>query len=770
MAHVAPRDPTLATGTLPNGLRYYLRANKSPAHRAEFRLVVNAGSMLEDDDQKGFAHFLEHMAFNGTTNFPHNSVVDFIEESGMVFGADLNAETTADETVYRFQLPTDDPKLVSRGLDILEDWAGGRMNIDSTEVVGERGVIMGEWRLNTLVDTASQSYRTHYDSVWYANSRYLRRAPIGDTALLVKAEPAPIRRFYRDWYRPDLMAVVVVGDFDQQQMLGEITRRFGGIPASSRKRPRIEAQIKTTPELVDVYRGFVNPSVDVLWPEQRKPTAVDAAVRQQLIHDLLWQHLDHRLLAIREQVSRPFIIASVERGRVVRPIEVEGFNIVADPDSLNRALAAVFGELHRVVQHGMPSVALDREKAALLRGFEDAAGSELARTSDAYADLYEAHYLRGEGELLSAAQELALSKQLLPTITAASNRAGGEDTLGHAHDPAHSDWLAAFQSRAATHANEHPRALRFGRARADLTGARARGGRGKPLLAHEPVPGKITSETRDTVAGITTWTLSNGARVILKPTTNDPDEILLRAWGPGGFSRMPDSLFYSPGRMVAKLMTAAAGLGEESRGALERPLATSGLRAFKVNIDYGSESVDLAASPERSGRALPPAVRAIHLAQIRHGSDSQLGESGKVSGWRVHARRTSSIRSSLAGEDRLAPVATQMADLLHPNEALEAYQNRFGNPGQFTFFIVGATTPEKARPLVERYLASLPGNERARDGEAARGMPFYREVRQHGAGVRSAQGGDVGSLRRTDFHRRPTNTCVRAGSSTRSWW
>jgi zinc protease len=726
-AHETLRDPALVMGTLPNGLRYYLRANKSPAHRAEFRLVVNAGSMLEDEDQKGFAHFLEHMAFNGTKTFPHNSLVDFVEESGMVFGADVNAETSADETVYRFQLPTDDPKFVKSGLDILQDWAGGNMTIDSSEVLGERGVIMGEWRLNTLVDTASQSYRSHFESLWYADSRYRRRSPIGDTALIVKAEPGPIRRFYHDWYRPDLTAIVVVGDFDQQQMLAEITRRFGAIPARKSEKPRINERIKTIPEMVDVYRGFVSPSVQVLWPMQRQPATVEAAVRQDLVHDLLWQHLDHRMLSIREKVSRPFVIASVERGRVARPIEVEGFNIVAVPDSLNRALATVLGEIQRVVQHGMPEAALDHEKAALQRGFDEAAGSELARTSDTYADEYEAHFLRGEGVLLSSAQELTLSKQILPTITSAqiaeaaktlwSTRATRRIYVGwprfdHALAPTRKSILALIDSVGGATIPPEPAA---GVAKAGS------------LLAHEPAPGTITVEARDSVAGTTTWTLSNGARVILKPTTNDPDEILLRASGPGGFSRMPDSLFYSPGRMVAKLMTAAAGLGEESRGALERPLETTGLRAFKVNIDYGSESIDLAASPND---------QEMLFQQLYQQFTSPKFDTAAIHSWASLAKYMGpeySLADQLnqiyaRGEDRLEPVSTQMADLLHPDEALAAYKNRFGNAGQFTFFVVGAITPEKARPLVERYIASLPGTGERETVKPLEVAPFYRRA------------------------------------------
>jgi zinc protease len=231
-----PVDPALTIATLPNGLRYYLRANRTPAHRVELRLVVNAGSVLEAEDQRGYAHFLEHMAFDGTAHFPGHTLIDFVETSGMRYGADLNAHTTQDETVYTLTLPSDDPRTLERGLDVLQDWASGGITIDSAAVAAERGVVMGEWRTR-LVDTASQAVQAHYDTLWLGGSRYLSRKPIGDTALIETATPGPIRRFYRDWYRPDLMTVVVVGDFDRAEMEREIRARFASIPAATTPSP-----------------------------------------------------------------------------------------------------------------------------------------------------------------------------------------------------------------------------------------------------------------------------------------------------------------------------------------------------------------------------------------------------------------------------------------------------------------------------------------------------------------------------------------------------
>ena len=233
------RDPALRTGTLANGLRYYVRANAMPAGRAELRLVVNAGSVLEDDDQQGMAHFLEHMAFNGTRHFPHQSLVDFVESSGMRFGADLNAYTNFDETVYMLTVPTDEPRFLEQGMTVLQDWASGGVTLDSAEIVAERGVVMGEWR-SRLPDTTSQKLQAHQREVLFgAGSRYLERLPIGDTSQVEHAHREPVERFYRDWYRPDLMAVVVVGDVGQRRARDRARvrhRRYPQSVAASRRR------------------------------------------------------------------------------------------------------------------------------------------------------------------------------------------------------------------------------------------------------------------------------------------------------------------------------------------------------------------------------------------------------------------------------------------------------------------------------------------------------------------------------------------------------
>ncbi|HEX6535718.1 MAG TPA: insulinase family protein [Gemmatimonadaceae bacterium] len=722
------RDPALTVGTLPNGLRYYLRPNASPRHRVELRLVVNAGSTLEDEDQRGFAHFLEHMAFNGTTHFPKQSLVDFIETSGMRFGADLNAYTSPDETVYMLTLPSDDHAILTRGLDVLEDWARGGITIDSGEVVAERGVIMGEWRMRSLLDTASEKIKAHYDTVLYGGSRYLTRQPIGDTTLIEHASAGPIRRFYHDWYRPDLMAVVVVGDFDAAAMRQEIERRFGAIPAATHARRRPAPSMPASrATAVDVYRGSVPPNVEVLWPAPGEPADVKAAERQGLVQALLSDELEERLLAIRAHPSRPFITADVEGGRVVRPMNLFGVQFLAWPDSIERGLATVVGELERMSREGIPATTLAHRKAILLAHLEHAAASASARSSAAYADGYVQKYLTGEGTLLSAQQELALAKEILPTITpevlAQAARfwrapAGRRVMIGfpefaHVRPPTRESVLALFDS--VQHAPLAPLAD-AARASADA-----------PLMATLPTPGKIVSEKRDTLAGITEWMLSNGARVIVKPTENDPDELLLRAWSPGGFSVTPDSLFFSPGRMVARVMTDVGGFGPVGHGGLAERLATTGVRSLNVNIGYTDESIDLAGSP----KALETLFQLLNIQFT-----APMIDSATLAGWQslgkyevTNVTIDDQLNQVLAkGNPRMQPLQTQIAELATVQQLKAVHHDRFGNAGDFTFTLVGAITPEEVRPFVERYLASLPSTDERETPKGEDVQPFLHRV------------------------------------------
>jgi zinc protease len=229
-----PTDPAIDIATLPNGLKYYIRANKKPEKRAELRLVVRAGSVLEEDDQQGLAHFVEHMAFNGTEHFPKNEIISFIESLGMRFGADVNAGTSFDETTYILTVPTDNPATLDKALLVMEDWAHN-LTFDPAEVDRERGVVIEEWRSRL---GAGARLTDKLFPIILGGSRYADRLPIGKTEILQTAKPERLKKFYTDWYRPDLMAVVVVGDFDRAAVEGMVKSHFSAIPAATSPKPR----------------------------------------------------------------------------------------------------------------------------------------------------------------------------------------------------------------------------------------------------------------------------------------------------------------------------------------------------------------------------------------------------------------------------------------------------------------------------------------------------------------------------------------------------
>jgi zinc protease len=717
-------DPALTVGILPNGLRYYIRANHVPARRAELRLVVNAGSVLEDEDQQGLAHFLEHMAFNGTTHFPKHALIDYLEHAGMRFGADVNAYTSFDETVYMLTVPTDEPRYLSQGLQMLADWAGQGMTLDSGEVVAERGVVLGEWR-SRLADTATQGAQDHQDSVLYRGaSRYFTRRPIGLTSIIANAQPAPIRRFYHDWYRPDLMAVVVVGDVDTAQVARAIRARFGRIPAAAHPRARESPVIPPNGEpVVDVYRGQVFPRITVLWKQPPRRLDTKAQFREQLVEQLLFDACAQRYLRLRKEERRPFFDAAM--GHIplaARTTDAAFVEVIAWPDSLESGLAAALRELERVARYGVPAPALERQKAAVLRQFESAAAAADARPSATYAGEYAQRYLRGGAALLSPAQALALARDVVPAITPADLARAAELWRGrhdlqvlvslpayaHVRPPTRESVLAIFDSIA----------------KAPISPDSARATADAPLMARLPTPGRIIGERRSVRSGITQWTLSNGARVLFKPTRFDADELLIKAVSPGGFSLVPDSLFFSSGRLVARMMTEAAGVGALDHDALSRTLTGTMLRDFTVSITNNDESISLNGSP----RDLTTLFELLHLQFTAPKLDT-----AALAGWKqVGTNLQPSVDEQLTsifsrGDPRRIPTSWSLIQFADTGKAMAVYRDRFGNASDFTFLIVGNATAAEVRPLVERYLASLPGTGRHETAKPQDVMP-WREI------------------------------------------
>ncbi|MBT8478433.1 MAG: insulinase family protein, partial [Gemmatimonadetes bacterium] len=317
-----PIDPAVTVGQLDNGLRYFIRANERPENRAELRLVVNAGSVLEDGDQRGLAHFLEHMAFNGTENFEKQELVDYLQFIGMRFGADVNAYTGFDETVYMLTVPTDSTEIVETAFQILEDWAHG-LAFDSVEVEKERGVVLEEWRLG---QGAYSRIRDQQFPVLFQGSLYAERLPIGDSEVLETFDHSTLKRFYADWYRPDLMAVVAVGDFDPDWIHGLIHQHFGELegPEVERPRPAVSVpgheetlfSIATDPELT-------LSNVSVAWKLPLADQDTHGDYRRTFVEQAYNSMFNFRMFEITQSSEDPpFLGAGSGKGRFVRESDV----------------------------------------------------------------------------------------------------------------------------------------------------------------------------------------------------------------------------------------------------------------------------------------------------------------------------------------------------------------------------------------------------------------------------------------------------------------
>src|SRR4051812_12029896 len=501
-----PVDPKVKIGTLPNGIHYYIRRNARPEKRAELRLVVNAGSVLENENQLGYAHFLEHTAFNGTTNFAKNDLVKYLQSIGVRFGPDLNAYTSFDQTVYILPVPTDTAAIVERGFQILEDWAHGQ-RLDSTEVVNERGVVREEWRGSK---GAGERMMHKILPVALKGSRYAERLPIGTETSIMKAQPSVLRRFYADWYRPDLMAVVAVGDFDPATIEAQITRHFGAIRPVANARPRSEYPVpNNVAPLVAIAtdKEATSSQVQVTFKTPAQPTKTVGDYRRDLMAELYTTMLNSRFNEIAQKPDAPFLGAGASKGQFLARA-TDGFTLGAavKDGGIERGLEALLTEARRVDQFGYLQSELDRAKQNMLRSYERANAERDKTNSGAFVEEYIGNYLEHEA-IPGVEKEYELVQQLLPTITlaevnsAASRWITDENRVVIATAPEKSDakvptaaeLLAVFDRTAKTPVTAYVENVS-----------------GDALLAKAPTAGRITGQRSIPAGGGTGGALSDG--------------------------------------------------------------------------------------------------------------------------------------------------------------------------------------------------------------------------------------------------------------------
>ena len=701
-----PPDPEVVTGVLDNGLRYFVHENGSPENRALLRLVVNVGSIVEDEDQLGLAHFVEHMAFNGTRNFDKSALVDYLESIGMAFGPHLNAYTSFDETVYLLQVPMDDPEALSNAFQILQDWAGGQL-FDPEEVDKERGVVVEEWRGSRGAQARVQDQQL---PVVFEGSLYAERLPIGKPEVLETAPPETLRRFYDDWYRPSLMAVVAVGDFDAAQIEGMIKEYFSGLQEPENPRPRTMAEVPIDhPARVAIATDPEMPQsqVGVLYKQLPQSMNTVADFRRELVKDLYSGMLNARLNELRLQPDPPFVFAGTGRGGFVRSVEAYQLVAFVTEDGIERGLDALLTEAERVARHGFAATELERQKVDVVRSYERQVAAKETRESAALAARYIRVFLEGRA-YPGIETQAALVAALLPGVTLDETNALASEGIT---EQGRVVVVSGPEKEGLETPSEEALAGLFAAVAGKDVTPYEDAAVDAPLLPEAPAGSAVASEEMVEEVGVAVWTLENGVRVVLKPTDFKDDEIRFAATSPGGTSLAADEIYESAD--VAAGIVGDGGVGEFDLAALQKKLAGTVVEV-SPSITALSEGFRGSASP----KDIETALQLVYLYFTAPRRDE--GALGSYKALMEGFFANASSNPDMVFSDTVATTMTQdhpragglpdpeEIDKIDLDEAFEFYQERFADAGDFTFYFAGAFDLDAMRPLVEQYLGALP--------------------------------------------------------------
>ncbi len=704
----APASPRIVLGEFANGLRYFIRENQEPENRAELRLVVDVGSVVEDDDQLGLAHFLEHMAFNGTENFEKQELVGFMESIGMRLGPGVNAYTSFDETVYQLQLPTDDAANMETAFQILQDWATS-LTLDAEEIELERGVVIEEWRLGQGAQTR---IRDQQFPVILRGSRYAERLPIGTLESIENFEPEAVRRFYRDWYRPELMAVVAVGDFDASEIERLIVEHFEDLPASDDPRERVRHAVPDHDETLFTIATDPELPLTQVVVYHKMPPEDDWTIggyRRRIVERLYNDMLNARFQELTLDADAPFLTGISQHGALIRPMS--GYMLMAAvvPGGVERGLEAVLVEAERVARFGFTETELDRVKTDALRNMERLYTNRDSRNSGAFAAEYIRAFLTGES-IPGVEFEYALYQRFVPEITLDEVNQVGQN------------WISAANRVVAVSAPEDPAVTVA--TEGDLSGViDAVAGIeitpyeedtvDAPLLAEVPDGSPIVAE-RELDGGLTEWGLANGITVVLKPTDFQQDQIVFQGFSPGGTSLASDQDFVAADTAVTVI--AAGGLGPFNTIDLQRELTGKVANAMPYVTDY-EEGVRGNASPAD----LETMFQLIYLRVTEPRADEAFFGLFQTQMRTVLANRDADPGAALTDafnrilyqdHPRRQPPSVEMIDETDLARSMAFYEDRFADADDYTFVFVGNMDLDVMRPLVETYIGGLPVTDR----------------------------------------------------------
>lgn len=704
-----PLDPSVRKGKLSNGLTYYIKYNARPEKRAELRLAVKAGSVLEDDDQKGLAHFCEHMAFNGTKSFPRQDLVNYVESIGMQFGPELNAYTSFDETVYMLRVPTDNKETLLKGMQIIEEW-GTSILFEDKEIDKERGVILEEER---IYRSAEQRISRKQMPVSFYNSKYAERDVIGDTNIIQNAPYAAFKRFYKDWYRPDLMSVIVVGDVNIDEIEKLIKDRFSVYNNPDISRKRVEYDMPFHNELlvsVETDKELSFPTVELaILHDEINPNDIKNS-KELAIRQLANSLINRRLNEYLTKPNPPFQFSSVYYSRYLGNKDAFAGWAMAKGDNVSYAMEVLLTEIFRAAQHGFNDSELERVKTSNLRNYEKAVDEKDKSESNQIAMQLVYNFLE-DSPYPGPEYIYTKAKELYPKISAADVNAAIKNML---KDNSVKILVSAPDREDAVIPKKNEIIALYNKLKNEKFEKYVDFVPDKPLFTKNVNPGKITKRNKNTELDFVELTMSNGATIYLKKTDFKNDEINFAASSFGGMSLLSDDYYHSAEN--APEIFNSSGLGVYDNNQLRKYL--SGKIAYvSVSMDDQRESLSGQASP----KDIELFMQMIHMRFIEPRIDS--------SAFKAYMEKSvASLKDNMNNPESAFydTMAVTMSNY-HPRygvqtleklnkvdlgKAYKCYKDRFNDASDFKFYFVGAFEFDIIEPLIEKYIGSLPSSNK----------------------------------------------------------
>jgi zinc protease len=709
-----PIEKGVKIGKLSNGFTYYIRKNQHPENQGHFRLVIKAGSIHEDDNQHGLAHFVEHMCFNGTKNYPKNELLDFLQKTGVRFGADVNASTGLESTQYELPVPTKDKEFIKKIFTIFEDWSHN-VTFENKEIDDERGVIMSEWRQR---NSSSMRLRNAHANKIYFNSKYAKRNIIGDTSILTSFKYDLIKNYYKDWYRPDLMSFIAVGDFDVQFIENLIKNHFSKLKnpknEKSQKLPDLPysndilVSIKSDKELTsEKFNAY-------FFLDEYKTNTYGGKYEsiKRALYDIMFSE---RLSEITQKPNPPFLSATAGEFHLISNKRCYYLDVNSKPENIRTGIDAAFKELIRVKKYGFVESELNRAKKELLGSVETAYNKRNTSESSEYVNSYTSNFTKGEPidgiefeyefvkkemEKINLSEINALAnlylnlKNVSFTLSLPENESVksskiSESEIKELYKSIYNSDIAKYEDKVSN----------------------------KPLFSKNVVPGKFTIEDFNKNLNTYFLELSNGAKVVLKQTNFKDNEILFDAFSPGGLSLSSNEDYYSS--MISDKLVPEAGVSEFDKTSMIKALAGKNLRLMP-RIDELFESMsglstknDLEAflqllnlyitEPRNDKNAYNSFMDKIkpYIANRGNNPNEQFNDSVKVAIYNNHFRQQ--------------PITNERLNNIDFEKAYNFFKERFRNPAEFTYIFVGDFELEQMKKLLEKYIGSISSEKSSKE-------------------------------------------------------